>query len=366
MRRPLVALALLFGACMSNPNPPVPPPSSAELSGGGAWVAYNLGCKLGCDQIKRGDRILAVDGKPVGTGAELDAILSRGTPVAVTVARHEGGPPAQVQLIGAPHTELTPIEAVPPLLTIGAAALDRAPEWARLRLFGHATPAMRLYRGDEPRGFINGRQLHGRGALIFVWELPWLLSMNQALWAELPGFYAQLQKHQAALHAAGVDVYFVFPSEQESRNRRPDSDAPVAMVMPGGDTLRFAINQETREHLRSEVPPNTPDLIPLYLLDSASNDPNNLGLEHAASDIREWLYDGILASVILVIDERGIVRFHSRDYPIGPEETIEAAVQFALQDLPDGPKRADAPAATPATVSPVPAPERGGEPTPGG
>ncbi len=369
MRRPLTALALSFGACMSSPNPPVPPPSSAELSGGGAWVAYNLGCELGCDQIKRGDRILAVDGKPVSTGAELDAPLSRGTPVALTVARHAGGPPAQVQLIGAPHTELTPIDAVPPLLTIGAAALDRAPEWARLRLFGHATPAMRLYRGDEPRGFINGRQLHGRGAVIFVWELPWLLGMQQALWAELPGFYAQLQKHQTALQAAGIDVYFVFPSEQESRNRRPGNDAPVAMATPGGDTLRFAINQETRDHIRSQVPPTTPDQIPLFLLDSATDDPNNLGIEHAASDIREWLYDGVLASVILVIDERGIVRFHSRDFPLGPEETIEAAVQFALHDLHEGPDRAAAPAdpaVAPAATPAVPAPERGSEPNAAG
>lgn len=337
MRRTLVALAVLFGACIANPNPPVPPPSAAELAGGGAWVAYNLGCSVGCDQIKRGDRILAVDGQPVGSGAALDATLSRGTPVALTVARHEGGAPVQVALVGEAHTELTPIKAVPPLLTVSAAALDRAPEWARLRLFGHATPAMRLYRGDEPRGHVNGRELYGRGAVIFVWELPWLLGQEQALWNELPGFYAQLQRHHAALQAAGVDTYFVFPTEQESRNRRPETDAPLADATPGGDTLRFAINAETRAHIRSQVPPDTANLIPLFLLDSARDDPNNLGLEHAASNIREWLYDRILASVILVIDHRGIVRFHSRDFPLGPEETIEAAVQFALRDLPDAP-----------------------------
>ncbi len=342
MRRVLLALAVSFAACAANPNPSVPPPSAAELAGGGAWVAYNLGCSVGCDRIKRGDRILAVDGQPVTGGAELDAALSRETPVALTVAPHEGGAPIQVQLVGGAHTELTPIKAVPPLLTISAAALDRAPEWARLRLFGHATPAMRLYRGDEPRGYVNGRELYGRGAVIFVWEMPFLLGQEQALWAELPGFYARLQRHHAALQAAGVDTYFVFPSEQESRNRRPDIDAPVASAMPGGDTLRFAINKETRDHIRSQVPPDTKNLIPLFLLDSARDDPNTVGLEHAASDIREWLYDRILASVILVIDHRGIVRFHSRDFPLGPEETIDAAVQFALHELPEVPVRSPA------------------------
>jgi hypothetical protein len=83
MTRKLVALAMLLGACGANPNPPVPPPSSAELAGGGVWVAYNLGCDTGCDKIRRGDRIVAVDGRPVTNGAEFDAAnLTRGHPVA--------------------------------------------------------------------------------------------------------------------------------------------------------------------------------------------------------------------------------------------------------------------------------------------
>jgi len=103
----------------------------------------------------------------------------------------------------------------------------------------------------------------------------------------------------------------------------------------GTDTLRFAINQETRDHIRSEVPTGTTDLVPLFLLKSPADDPNNLGLEDPASDIREWLFDRIYAPVILVIDHRGIVRWHSRDFPIGPEETNASAVQFALTQLPD-------------------------------
>jgi hypothetical protein len=351
-----VALAAaLASACGANPNPPVPPPSSAELSGGGVWVAYNLGCDAGCDQIRRGDRILAVDGEPVASGAEYDAAnVARGAPVTLQVARYGGGAPVDVQLVARPH-ELPPARDVPPLLTVGAAALDRAPEWARLRLFGHAIPAMRLYRGEEPRGYVNGRELYRRGAVLFVWEMPWLLAQTRALWAELPGFYAQIQRHDPALQAIGVDTFFVFPSAEDSRGWRTDADPRVIDAPSGGENLKMAINEETRAHIRSELPPGTTDLVPLFLLESGDMDPNTLGLENPASDIREWLFDRIYAPVILIIDHRGIVRFHSRDFPIGPEETIEAAVQFALRDLGDPPAAAPNPAPV-APVEPAPAP----------
>ncbi len=358
MRRLAVLAAMsvwALGSCGSSNNPPVPPPSSTELAGGGVWVAYNLGCKTGCDQISRGDRILAVDGRKVTTGPELDAAnIARGTPVKVQVARHRGGAPVEVDLLATPHTDMPPLKSAPPFWTVGTAALDRAPEWARLRLFGHAIPALRLYRGEEPRGYINGRELYGRGAVILVWELPWLLASTRDFWKELPGFYAMLQKHDPALQASGVDTYFVFPSAEESRFRRPDADPDVVDTHVGTDTLRFAINKETRDHIRSEVPPGTTDLVPLFLLESASDDPNNLGLENPASDIREWLFDRIYAPVILVIDHRGIVRWHSRDFPIGPEETVQAAIQFALTQLPDGPARElPTPVPTPAAAAPV-------------
>lgn len=360
MKRTLVALAMLLGACGANPNPPVPPPSSAELAGGGVWVAYNLGCDAGCDKIRRGDRIVAVDGVAVTNGAEFDAAnLARGTAVPVRVAKYDGSGKVDVTVVAKPHTNMPPLRSVPPLLTVGAAALDRAPEWARLRLFGHAIPALRLYRGEEPRGYINGRELYGRGAVILIWELPYLIAHKSAFWEELPGFYAQLQRRDEALLGAGVDTFFVFPSEGESRGFRPDIDADVTPGAPGGDSMRYAVNKETRDHIRSETGPDAKRLIPLFYLDSAANDPNNLGLENPASDIREWLFDRILAPVILVIDHRGIVRWHSRDFPLGPEETIEAAVQFAIHQLPDTPLKVAAPPPAPAAepVTPEVAPE---------
>ena len=126
MQRMIVALALLLGACGGNPNPPVPPPSSTELAGGGVWVAYNLGCTAGCDKIRRGDRILAIDGVAVTNGAEFDAAnLARGTAVDVRVAKYDGSGKVDVQVVASPHTDMPPLKAVPPLLTVGAAALDR-------------------------------------------------------------------------------------------------------------------------------------------------------------------------------------------------------------------------------------------------
>jgi hypothetical protein len=119
---------------------------------------------------------------------------------------------------------MPPLTAVPPLLTVGAAALDRAPEWARLRLFGHAIPAMRLYRGEEPRGYINGRELYGRGAVILVWELPYLLAQTRALWAELPGFYAQLQRHHPRCRRRASTPTSCSP---RSRSRGPGAPRPT-------------------------------------------------------------------------------------------------------------------------------------------
>ena len=366
MRSSAAVLALFTTlACGPARNPAVPPPTSTQLAGGGVWVAYNLGCEKGCDQISRGDRIVAVEGRPIATGAEFDAAnVDRGAPVPVTVVKHGGGPPIDVTVVASPKRDMPPLNEVPPLLTIGAAALDRAPEWARLRLFGHAIPALRLYRGEEPRGYVNGRELYGRGAVILVWELPWLIGHTRELWGELPKYYAQLQRHDAALQAAGVDTYFVFPSVDESRKLRPEVDPNMVDAPEGQDSLRHAVNAETRAHIRSLVPAGTTDLVPLFFLESAQGDPNNIGLEHQASDIREWLFDRILAPVIVVIDHRGIVRWHSRDFPIGPEETIEASVQFALHQLADG---AAAPVAAPIdapapTGEAAPAPEPSGTP----
>jgi hypothetical protein len=118
---------MLLAAC-AELNPARPPPDHAVLAPGGVWVAYNLGCERGCDEIKRGDRILAVDGRPVSSGAELDAIgLARGRPLALKVATYGSHEVRDVTLLATPNDRLPPLDDMPPLLTVGAAALDRAP-----------------------------------------------------------------------------------------------------------------------------------------------------------------------------------------------------------------------------------------------
>lgn len=309
-RRPAL-LALALAACGPELNPARPPPTHEDLAPGGVWVAYNLGCARGCDQIQRGDRILAVDGRPVATGAEIDALdLANGAPRRLTLAPRGQRPARDVTIVAAPHDELPPIPAAPPLFTVGAAALDLAPAWARQRLFGHAIPALRLYRPEEPRGYVNGRQLYGRASLIVVWEYPTMIEPRKQSWALIPGVYAHLQARGDELRAAGVDTYFV---------------------------ADFRAEPAFRAHARSEVTALDSPLPPIFQLASSPDDPNTLGIEGAAADIREALDDNLAAPVVLVIDHRGIVRFHARGLPLGPHDTIAAAIQLALLARLDAP-----------------------------
>ncbi len=333
MRRLLTASFLVVAAC--SPNPATAVPSPAALAEGGVWVAYNLGCKVGCNEIQRGDRIVAVDGQPVANGQQLDAATAAANPAApslVRVAKYNG-PTIEVPLVATPHTDLSPIASVPPLVTVSANALDLAPDWARLPLFGHAIPAMRLYRGEEPRGFVSGRDLYGRGALLVIWELPWVLGHKQALWNELPHYYAILQAHQEALTAAEVDTYFVFTDVSGSRANRSGIDPPVVNDTPPQNEPNHAINKDTRDHIRSITGPVAGQIPMYYLTGRTGIDPNVLGLMHPASSIDRWLNDRVLAAIIIIIDHRGVVRWHSRDYPIGPEETLTAAARFSIEKL---------------------------------
>lgn len=313
----LLPCALALSACVEL-NPARPPPDHATLAPGGVWVAYNLGCAQGCDEVRRGDRIVAVDGRPVTSGAEVDAIdLARNQPLALKVARHGTDEVVDVTIVAEPNDRLPPIAALPPLLTVGAAALDRAPEWARGRLFGHAIPAIRFYRADEPRGFVTGRQLYGRGALLVVWELPRMIEERRASLAQIPGVYAHLQQYSDALEAAGVDAYFV---------------------------TDFRAEPAFRDEARAGADAGESGFIPIYELSSSPNNGNTVGLEGSAADIREWLFDFTLAPVVLVFDRRGIVRFHTRGFPAGAHDTLAVAIDFALHALPD------VPAASPGTT----------------
>jgi hypothetical protein len=313
-RAALSVLTLSLGLCACGPelNPPRPPPAHSELAPGGVWVAYNLGCEVGCDEIKRGDRILAIDGRPVSSGAEIDQInLARNAPLQLQVAKYGSEEIREVTIVAAPNEKLPPIAAAPPLFTVGAAALDRAPDWARSKLFGHAIPALRFYRADEPRGFVTGRELYGRGALLVIWELPPMIEERRESLRLLPHVYAQLQEFSDELAEAGVDAYFV---------------------------TDFRAEPAFRDQVRAAADPGPNGYIPIFELASSPRNGNTVGLENSAADIREAIFDYLREPLVMLFDRRGIVRFHTRGFPIGPHETVSVAIDFALHALVDGPE----------------------------
>lgn len=316
--RALALVSLLLGACAGQLNRSVPTPKPGELAvRPGLWVAYNLGCEQGCNQIRRGDIITAIDGKPVTTGAELDAAdLARGTPVQLELHSRQRGK-LDITLRATPNQFMRPLPHAPPLWTVGTAALDRAPDWARLKAFGHATPALRFYRMDDPRGYRNGRELYGHNTLIVYW-LPdnYRIQNQQRNRAILPQLYARLQAHEAALRAAGVEPIFMLSGRANPRLRR---------------------------YIRSQIALDSygwaPNMVPIFANATNQGDPNTLGLQHQAADLDELLFrDGHLGSILLIIDARGIVRWHSRgwhnDDPLG---SIDAVVDFAIRQLGDSP-----------------------------
>jgi hypothetical protein len=327
--RDLALVSILLGACAGQLNPSVPTPKPGELAAKpGLWVAYNLGCEQGCDKIRRGDIITAIDGAPVTSGAEIDAAdLARGTPVQLELQSRKRGK-LDITLRATPNQFMRPLMHAPPLWTVGTEALDRAPAWARLKAFGHATPALRFYRMDDPRGFRNGRELYGRHTLIVLWTPDnyrvqnW--RRNNAL---LPQVYARLQAHEAELRAAGVDVVFMLPGRAD----------PLL-----------------RGYIRSQIAVDAygwaPNMIPIFANATDTSNPNTLGLQHQAADLNELVFrDGHVGPILLIIDARGIVRWHSRGWHNeDPFSSIESVVGFAARQLGD-----PAPGAAPAPV-PVP------------
>ncbi|MEZ4384686.1 MAG: hypothetical protein R3A79_25380 [Nannocystaceae bacterium] len=304
------ALALAFVGCAGELNRPVRPAEGDLVEG--LWVAYNYGCARGCDDIRRGDRLLEIDGVSVSSGAEFDRFdLADGAPHRIVGRRLRSDEPFEVTIEATPVADLPPLTGVGPLRVAGSAALDRAPSWAREVLFGHAIPALRFYREEPPVGFVDGRELLGRGLVAVLWVYSGPLP-ERIYWQELaPKVYAHLQAWVSRLLAAGVDVGFVV-----AHNTSP----------------------ETRAELRTYAGAPDPGYVPIYQLSSRSGDPNTVGLERGGADLREALkLGGLPEPVILIFDDRGIVRWHSSGFPLGVADTIEAALRFAEADLQDRP-----------------------------
>jgi hypothetical protein len=293
-----------------------------DLKPGGVFVAYANKCDKGCDQLVRGDLIQAVDGKPVKTAAELDAAnLADGNPHKLSVYRPSTKSTMEVEIQGKP-VSLPPIEAAPLVFAAGAEDMAKAPEgWARRRLFGHASPQIVLTNIDG--GKISGRDLYGKKWMIVYWD--WQTREQQAYTST---FLKVSQKAMGDLRKKGISVIFAH------------------VVFPGPERRAAPNDTDVRDFMgRNQLGANEGGPLPLpgqFRFPNAMeyNEAEALGLEGSFS-VREALGQ---APAILILDERGVVRWHSEGTQKDPQMdetkrmeddvyTVVSAVEFAMKNL---------------------------------
>ncbi len=320
----LLALPLTMTSCDKKKDISFTVPKSV-LKPGGVFVAYNLGCERGCEQINRGDLIQEIDGKPVATSADFDgANLTDGKPHKLKVLKLTDEV-FEVEIVAKPNDKMPPVKGAPPFWAVGAEELNAAPKWARRRMFGHASPQIMLVNSDG--GFIDGRSFYGKKRFIVYFD--WWKRTDQANAAT---FLKVLQKAQTDLNAKGVDVYFAqlqFPP-------CPNRDLTCRAPMNDKDLRAFHNEHQVKPDDGGPLP-----FLPTYRWPNATEnqDTKILGLEGAYT-VREALGE---APAIVLLDERGIVRWHSEgieEQPPGAENqlppdvyTIIEAVKFALDTL---------------------------------
>jgi hypothetical protein len=295
-----------------------------ELAKGGVYVAYNnkQGC-TGCEKIKKGDLILALDGAPVSSRSDVRlSKLASGNPVKLKLWRPVKEPKGtgtefEVTITATPHSKLPPLEGAPPMFVVGAQKLDAAPTWARKTLFGHASLATMLVNANG--GITDGRQLLGKKHLLLFWD--WGTREEQAQAAEM---LKVLQLAQGDLNNAGVSVLFIqiqFPSNDR---QRPMND---------GQLRDFEKTHSVKD------PPDLPGL-PLYRFPNSTefNKAREIGLEGSTTYI-EYLR---AAPSIVILDEGGVIRWHSEGIQPMPADakastptqyTIIEAIKFAKNNL---------------------------------
>jgi hypothetical protein len=293
-------------------------PMPKDLKPGGVYVAYNHGCQQGCDQVEKGDLIQKIDGKAVSTGHDFDAVnVTDGKPHKLDILDEESNAAQQVTIVAEPQS-LPPIEKAPPFWTVGAEALNRAPDFARRRMFGHASPMLMLVNSNG--GILDGRQLYGAKRFIVYWDWGTRNEQGQAI-----TFMKVLQKAQEDLKTRGVEIMFVHVQFPQGRQA------------PMNDSDLRAFQQEWTE----KKPDGTAyEPLPLYRWPNATefNSARQLGMENAFT-----VFENLGSSPTLVLmDERGIIRWHSEGVqtPLEGEEikdpaqyTIIEAIKFALEKL---------------------------------
>ena len=150
---------------------------------------------------------------------------------------------------------------------------------------GHATPALRFYKMDSPREYVDGRDLFGRAALIVLWVPDRYIQQTRMAYNDLlPQWYAGLQERYAELGTDGVDTYLMFNGRIAEVDRRQLRAAAL-----GDGTYRA-------------------DSVPIYANTSFPNTPNTRGLEHQAADFNEMVFnDGRIGPIIMIVDTHKII-----------------------------------------------------------
>lgn len=316
----ILALVAATGCLVKNhsADSPTIEVSSQQLAPGGAYVAYVYGCAVGCDQIEKGDLVLAVGGSPVQQTADVDtARLATGSPVRLTVHRRRTGQVVDVEIVARPSDALPPVRDLPPFRAILAADLDRTPQWARRNLYGHVSPQTMLVHVDG--GIVDGRQLVGKKRLLVFWD--WATRTEQA---QAINIMRVLQVAQRDLAVVGVEIAF-------AQLRFPTNSGRQA---PMNDTnLRWF-------HERHGQPGH--DMLPMYRFpnDLEYNRARSLGME-GSTTYNQYLRQ---PPAIVLLDERGVIRWHSEGFREPPPDdpvfadkedqyTIIQAIEFAKTSL---------------------------------
>ena len=330
----LLALSGISACDSKGPNEPggTVAVTEAELAPGGVYIAYMVGCEKGCDQLAKGDLILALDGQPVTSTKDLRVSrIATGAPVKLKVRKGMSAPnkgqEIEVEIVAKPNDSLPPIKEAPPFWTVGAADLNKAPVWARKTLFGHASPMVMLMSAEG--GVTDGRQFLGKKRLILFWD--WATREEQAMAVNM---MKVLQKAQADLKAAGVEIMYTqirFPGNVTGDTTEDGS--PVPRQAPMNDTA-------LRDWQAKQGEPGQA-FLPMYRFPNATeyNAARELGLEGASTYI-QYLR---ASPAIVMLDENAIIRWHSevtQPAPAGSplagkddQYTIIQAIEFALKNL---------------------------------
>lgn len=302
-------------------NAPTIEVKSEQLAPGGVYIAYMVGCDAGCDQLEKGDLILEVDGAKATSSKDVrTSRIADGAPHKLKVHK-KSGEVKEVTITAKPG-ELPPLKDVPPFWTVGAAQLDKAPQWARRNLFGHASPMTMLVSAEG--GITDGRQMLGKKRLILFWD--WATREEQATAVNMMQI---LQLAQDDLRATGVEIMF-------TQIRFPGNDN-------GDGTPRQApMNDTALRKFQSDYGLKDKPQLPMFRFPNATeyNAARELGLEGATTYI-QYLR---ASPAIILLDEGGVVRWHSEGLQSAPagdttyagkddQYTIVQAVEFAKKEL---------------------------------